>query len=114
MGKGIPDIVAGQPNCNEGSCATDGGGDASSLLEARRRTHQSSTADTPSEHDRAHDAMSKEGGGKKAEDGVDTRIHLLDRARRRMADAGAKAAAGCSEARAATEPDAARRAGAEG
>ena len=113
MGKGIPNIVAGQSSCSKGSFITDGG-EVSSLLDAGRRVDASSTVDVPRDHDGAHDAVSEEGGGKKAEDVVDKRIHLLDRARRRMADAGAKAAAACSEARAATEPDAARWAGAEG
>ena len=113
MGKGIPDIVAGQSNCSEGFGNTDGGG-ASSLLDAGRPTHESLAADSPSENDGDHDAVSEEGGRSNAKDAVDKRIHLLDRARRRMADAGAKAAAACSEARAATEPDAARWAGAEG
>eukprot|EP00752_Nemacystus_decipiens_P006721 g6044.t1 len=80
MGKGIPEIVAGQSRYSEGSHAADG----------------------------ADDAISKEEGESKTEVMVDRRIHLLDRARRRMADAGAKVAKACSEARSATEPDAAR------
>lgn len=114
MGKEIPDIVTGQCSGSEGSCTTNEG-KASSPLEAGPRTDESSTAGIPNEHDRAHDdPMSEEVGGKKAKAGVDKRIDLLDRARRCMADAGAKAAVSCSEARAATESDATRRADVEG
>lgn len=103
MGKGIPDIVPGQSSCSEGSCTA--GGEDSSQLEGRRRNDKSPTADILVEQDRAHDAVLEEEGGKKAEDGIDKQIHVLDRARRWMADAGAKVAAACNEAKASTESD---------
>eukprot|EP00903_Cladosiphon_okamuranus_P016193 g14943.t2 len=110
MGKGIPDIVAGQCNGSEGSCTTNGG-KASSLLEAGSRTDEGHLT----EHDRAHDdAISEEEGEKKADAGVDERIRILDRAKRWMADAGAKAAVACSEAKAAMESNATRQVDAEG
>lgn len=113
MGKGIPDIVAGRSSCNGESGAT-GGREGSSKLEAGGRNDECTPGHTLSDHDRAHDAVSDEKSENKAEAGVDNRIHLLDRARRWMADAGAKAAASCREARAATESDAAHRTDIEG
>lgn len=113
MGKGIADIVARQSSGSEGRYATDGG-DISSQLGAWPRTDEPPTADILSDNDRAHDTMSEEEGGKKDGAGVDKRIHLLDIARRWMADAGTKVAAACRKALAATEPDATRRAGVEG
>lgn len=107
MGKGIPDIVPDQQSsCREGSCTADEKHDPS-LLEGGRSDDESRVTDTLSEHDRARDGMFDGEGGKK-EAGVDKRIHILDRARRWMADAGAKTAAACSEARASTESDAHR------
>lgn len=111
MGRGVPDIVAGQSSFSGKSCTTDEGECSS---QAGGRDNDSPPADALSEHDRAHDAMPEEKGDKKTEAGVDKRINLLDRARRRMADAGAKAAAACGEARAATESGAAHRTGVEG
>lgn len=111
MGKGIPDIVTGQFSGGDGSCTTDGR-HSPSTTEAAPRADEFPNADIRSErseHDRAHDTLSEEEGGRKAEAGVDRRIHLLDRARRRMADAGVKASAACSEARAATKSGAACR-----
>lgn len=113
MGKGIPDIVAGHSSESEGNCATNGR-ETSSPLVAGPRFDESPAAGTLNENDGAHDAMSEGEGGKNDGAGVDKRILLLDRARRWMADAGAKAAGVYSEAKSATESDATRRAGVEG
>lgn len=62
----------------------------------------SSNSSTPAlwgEHsNHAQDAGAEKEDDEKAESGVDKRIHLLDRARRQMAHAGALAAAACIEA----------------
>ena len=98
MGKGIPDIVAGQSTRSERDCTSDRG---DALFQREAVQH-------------AHDAIPKEGRGQKTGAMVDRRIHLLDRARRRMSDTGAEVAAACTKARTATEPGTTRWERAEG
>lgn len=123
MGKGIPDIVAGEENNPpakqmEGDEATTKGRAA----DPPPATPQGNNSVTPNAaaqmiagraflgeqengqeglEQQGDSGLEQQGGSEKA--GLDRRIHLLDNARRRMADAGATIAAACAEAKAAAE-----------
>ena len=117
MGKGIPDIVAG--DSANGSTPSSPAGtqtvDRALALEAGGCEKGSPVTAVLGEDDRVHNAAAKEGEGeRKSEAEVNQRVHLLDRARRRMVEAAAKAATACDEARAAMEPGSERRRTVEG
>ncbi|CAM9401133.1 unnamed protein product [Ectocarpus fasciculatus] len=122
MGKGIPDLVAGPDNNppakqmagdeakTEGSTAGSPPATSRGINSAPKAAAQmiagSSGSKSPGtaflgEQEDGQGGLEQQGGGEKA--GLDRRIHLLDSARRRMADAGATIAVACAEAKAAAE-----------
>lgn len=123
MGKGIPDLVAGQENnqpatqmpgdeaktegSTPGSPPATPQGINSAPSKAAAQTIAESSCNIPSgtaflgAQENAQGGLEQQGGAENA--GLDRRIHLFDSARRRMTDAGATIAAACAEAKAAAE-----------
>ncbi|CAM9191667.1 unnamed protein product [Ectocarpus sp. 4 AP-2014] len=123
MGKGIPDLVARQPNNQPAKqMARDKAKTEGSTAGSPPATPQEINSAPPEaappmiagsignkppgtafvgEQENGQRGLNQQRGAEKV--GLDRRIHLLDSARRRMADAGTTIAAACAEAKAAAE-----------
>ncbi|CAM9120215.1 unnamed protein product, partial [Ectocarpus sp. 13 AM-2016] len=123
MGKGIPDVVAGQQNNQpakqmagdeaktEGSTAGSPPANPQGINPAPPKAappmNAGSNGSKPpgtaffGEQENGQSGLKQQRGAEKV--ALDRRIHLLDSARRRMADAGTTIAAACAEAKAAAE-----------